>query len=428
MPRLLVIDDDEGILKLIRLALQPRGYEVITAENGTEGLNKVRVEQPDIVILDKMMPDMDGFEVARRLRREPGLAHIPILIITAASELSEKLDAFNAGADDVLIKPFEIDELAARLAALLRRAEAFKAAKTQSLESVENARLVAVHSLRGGNGCSSMAVNLGYGLHGLWQSPTLILDMVLVAGQVALMLNSSTRRTWANLSTIGEAEFDMEALESAVTRHDSGLHVLASPRDPSDAEQVTSRLVSKAIKLLQPRYEYMVADLPHDFSDITLDILETADTILLMLAPEIVSVRAASICLNTYEQLGLEKERIRLVLTQTVARSGLSGKQIEDALHRPISLVIPHSPVRYINAINSGVPILQSHPEHTISAQLEEFAFRLSKDSHQKIPPPAPSPAWHRVNDRLQLFSTGDRERRRGPLSQRLSQLFDSDR
>jgi pilus assembly protein CpaE len=426
MPRVLVIDDDEGILKLIEMALRPRGYEVISAVDGALGLNIIRNDRPDVVILDKMMPDMDGYEVARRVRREPSLAQIPILIITAAAELSEKLDAFNAGADDVLVKPFEIDELAARLAALLRRAEAFKlATQGQVAEVKHEAATLVVHSLRGGVGTSSLAVNLAYALRGLWDEPTVILDMVMVAGQVALLLNMSIRRTWADLAGVSEADFDVEALESGITNHDSGLSVMASPRQPSEAEQVSNELVRKSMGLMRPRYEYIVADLPHDFSDVSLDLLEEADTILLVLAPDIVSIRAASLCLNTYDQLGLDKNVVKLVLNQTMPRSGLAGKQIEDALQRPISLVIPYSPNLFVNAVNSGIPFLQSHPKHAISAQLEDYAFRLSKEKHQKTPPAAPSEAWRRSSRRLRIFDETESGKRRGPFKLRLGEMFD---
>jgi pilus assembly protein CpaE len=413
MPRVLVIDDDPGILNLVNTALNKRGYDVFTAANGTEGLNRIQDTKPDIVILDKVMPDIDGFEVARRLRREPDFAHVPIVILTGASQLGDKLDAFNAGADDYLTKPFEVDELAARLAALLRRAEAFKAAQTQGLEVVDTARLIAVHSLRGGIGSSSLALNLAYGLTNLWRTPTLLMDMVLSAGQIALMLNEAIKRSWSDLTAFDSANFDMEALEGILNQHRSGLHFIAAPKDPIDAEEVSSELIKRATSLLKPRYEYIIADLPHDFSDISLDTLDTADVILLILAPELVSIRAASVTLNTYSELGFEKEKIRLILNKTIKTSGLTAKQIEEALHHPISMVLPYSPKRFVGAINRGVPLLESHPTDPVSSQIEDFAFRLSKEAHQLIPPPAPGAAWHRVNKRLQLFDgQGDKEKR----------------
>ena len=404
MPRVLVVDDDEGMLKLIDVALSTRGYEIIKAKDGTEGLNIIRAEEPDIVILDKMLPGMDGFEVARRIRREPDFGHIPILMITAATELNVKLDAFNAGADDCLVKPFEIDELAARTAALLRRADAFKAAQSHAPDSVEVARLIAIHSLRGGIGSSSIAVNLALSLNNIWGKSTLLMDLVLVAGQVALMLNQSIRRTWTDLTAFSDEGFDMDAVEGIMNVHDSGMHFLAAPKNPYDAEQVSSEILSRTINLLMPRYDYIVADLPHDFSDNTLEMLEKSDYILLILAPDIVSVRAASLALNTYGQIGFNLEKVTLILNRTISKSGLNGRQIEEALHHPISVVLPYAPKQFVYSINSGIPIVENNPEGSVSALIEDLAFHLSKDSDQEIPPPSPSAAWNRVNKRLNLF------------------------
>lgn len=414
MPSVLAIDDDPGILKLIEKALSSRGYSVITAHNGTEGMNRLQADRPDIVILDKVMPDIDGFEVARRLRREPGFAHIPIVILTGASQLGDKLDAFNAGADDYLTKPFEIDELAARLAALLRRAEAFKAAQTQTLDTIDAARLIAVHSLRGGIGCSSMAVNLAYGFRALWRSPVLLMDMDLAYGQIALLLNESIKRTWSDLATFEDATYDIEALESIMNKHGSGLQFIAAPKDPIDADDVGGDMLKKAVRLLMPRFEYIVADIPHDFGVVSLDILESADYIVLMVAPEIVAIRAASVALNTYSELGFEKSKIKLVLNQTVTRTGLNATQIEEALNHPITMVIPNQSRAFLTAINSGIPLLQSHPEHVVSSLVEDFCFRLSKESHQLLPPPVPSPTWLRVNKRLKISGDKQDQSRRG--------------
>jgi pilus assembly protein CpaE len=414
MPRVLVVDDDPAILKLVQRALRPKGYDVLTATTGTEGLNQIQTENPDIVVLDKVMSDIDGFEIARRLRRDPSFTHIPIVILTGASELGDKLDAFNAGADDYLTKPFEVDELAARLAALLRRAEAFKAAKTQTLETVDVARMIAIHSLRGGLGCSTLAVNLAYSLNSLWGAPVILMDMVMSAGQITVMLNESIRRSWSDISAFDEGMYDLDALQSIMNRHESGLHFIAAPKDPIDAEEVSSEPIKRAVAMLKPRYEYIVADLSHDFSNITLDALEAADTILLLSAPDLVSIRAASVTLSTYEELGFEKEKIKLILNRTVAYSMLKAKQIEEALHHPISLILPYSPKQSVSAINSGIPILKSFPENPVSIQIEDFSFRLSKESHQLIPPPSPSEAWQRVNERLGLFGTRQRKDKRG--------------
>jgi len=151
----------------------------------------------------------------------------------------------------------------------------------------------------------------------------------------------------------------------------------------------------------------------------SLDMLDMADIIILLVAPEIVSIRAASVTLNMYEGLGFDPEKIRLVLNQSISHSSLTGIQIEEALRHPIELVIPHAPKMFVTAINSGVPWIHSQPDNQVSKLVEEFAFQLSKEIHQLIPPPSPSAAWHRVNKRLQLFGS-DREKTRKGLRDRL--------
>ena len=121
MAKILVIDDDLAINELIKVNLELHGYEVIQAYNGVEGFAKAKQEIPALIILDVMMPEVDGFTVAQRVRQNPETAEIPILMLTALSELNDKVNGFNIGVDDYLTKPFEIEELLVRVRALLKR-------------------------------------------------------------------------------------------------------------------------------------------------------------------------------------------------------------------------------------------------------------------------------------------------------------------
>jgi two-component system response regulator MprA len=116
--KILIIEDDEAILKVLQRVLSYEGYEVFKAINGQQGLNSARENRPDLVILDVMLPGMDGLEVCRRLRLGGSL---PILMLTAKDTIQDRVTGLDAGADDYLVKPFEVEELLARLRALLRR-------------------------------------------------------------------------------------------------------------------------------------------------------------------------------------------------------------------------------------------------------------------------------------------------------------------
>jgi two-component system response regulator MprA len=117
--RILVVDDDRSVRDALRRALTLGGYEVQTAEGGQDGLTRVATGAPDAVVLDVGMPDVDGLEVCRRLRGTGN--RIPVLMLTARDAVSDRIDGLDAGADDYLVKPFDVGELKARLRALLRR-------------------------------------------------------------------------------------------------------------------------------------------------------------------------------------------------------------------------------------------------------------------------------------------------------------------
>ena len=399
MSRILVIDDEPQYHKMIAHALEAKKYQLDFASSGTEGLTKAKAHRPDLIITDVIMPDIDGYEVTRLLRREPQFAHIPILVLTAQAGLQNKLKAFEAGADDHLTKPFEPEELSARLAALLRRAEV-PSPRALPGGVHEAARLIAVHSLRGGTGCSSLAVNLGVGLASLWESSTILIDLTMIAGQVALMLNATLKRTWADIATYSLAELDMDMLESIVGRHESGVSFIAAPTYPTQAETISSQTLDASLQMLRNHYDYIVADLPHNFDDIVIQTLDIADEILLTTAPDVASIRAAAAALDTYSKLNYPREKIKLILNATFPKHGLPKDKIEAALGIPVMVTIPYTPDRFVEAINFGQPLISSKPDEPIAGLLEDLAFYLSRDAQKKSRPENPTETWNRVYKR----------------------------
>jgi two-component system, OmpR family, KDP operon response regulator KdpE len=116
--KILIVDDEAGLRELVRINLEHEGYGVVQAENGLHGLEAVREERPDLVIMDVMMPEMDGWEACRKLRE---FSTVPVLMLTARVQSQDIVTGLDSGADDYLLKPFNMDELMARVRALLRR-------------------------------------------------------------------------------------------------------------------------------------------------------------------------------------------------------------------------------------------------------------------------------------------------------------------
>jgi len=137
-PRILVVDDEERMVRFIRLNLEHDGFRVIEAFNGTQAINKVRSNLPDLVLLDIMMPDLDGFEVLRIIRE---VTSVPVIMLTAKGEEDDRVRGLELGADDYVTKPFSPRELVSRVRAVLRRTETPTAAMHGLLEVDDRLKL-----------------------------------------------------------------------------------------------------------------------------------------------------------------------------------------------------------------------------------------------------------------------------------------------
>ena len=154
--------------------------------------------------------------------------------------------------------------------------------------------------------------------------------------------------------------------------------------------------------MLKGQYDYIVADLPHDFSEISLTALDFADLILMVATPDMASIRATAAALDSYNKLGYSKEKIKPLLNAIFPRSSLSKEKIESAMGMDFVASVPHVPDAVVEAINFGRPLVHDKPLEPISALLEDFAFFLSKKEHKKTKPENPTEAWNRVYKRHQ--------------------------
>lgn len=140
MVSVLVVDDDPEIIDLLRLDLELMGFHVDSANDGLNALKKAEAKLYDLIVLDVMMPKLDGFEVCKRIRANRASASVPIILLTAKGTIEDKIRGFNAGADDYLVKPFEFQELMVRMRALFRRTGTLnKDAATQKKDEILSA-------------------------------------------------------------------------------------------------------------------------------------------------------------------------------------------------------------------------------------------------------------------------------------------------
>jgi pilus assembly protein CpaE len=395
--KILVVDDSELITKLVRHHLTREGYQVMVAGDGPTGLKVAEEWNPDLVMTDVLMPEMDGFEMTRRLRKLKVTANTPIMIMTTMSNIADKQAGFEAGADDYITKPFEVAELSMRVQALLRRREPV-ASQGESAPG----QVIAVFGLRGGAGCSSLAVNLAVGLSRLWGAPTTLFDMALPVGLCDVMLQMKPRHNLGDLARHDVNDVDAEVIKGYLTQHESGLQLLGGVVEPQEADLVTDNLVSFLLEHLRSLSRYVVVDTAHTFSPPVLAVLDSADRIVMPITPDIGSVRLAVSTLKVFGMLGYQPDEVEVVVNWTFSKSGIPTERIEKAINHPVQMIIPYVPGRWSEAINMGRPVIDGSPETPLVAMLEDMVWRLSAAVDTGREPARPTPMWMRVSGRVE--------------------------
>src|SRR5450755_2988361 len=228
--KILIVDDDIDSLKLIGLMLQRQGYDISAASAGAQAITKAASESPDLVILDVMMPDMDGYEVCRRLRADPTTQGIPIIMFTAKTLVDDKVTGFEAGADDYLTKPTHPAELASRVKAVLARSAAARRSASDS------GLVIGVLGAKGGVGATTIAMNVAAGLG--QKESTIVADIRPGQGSLGLSLGLGRSAGMSNLLGRPAAEINARSIENELIAHTSGIRALLCTVRPKEAQGV----------------------------------------------------------------------------------------------------------------------------------------------------------------------------------------------
>lgn len=391
---ILIIDDDTDRAALTKIILNKAGYQCINAYDGEQGLNMARSTRPNLILLDLVMPGMNGFDVCIQLRKMPETIDTPVIFLTAKSETANKVKGLQVGADDYVTVPFERDELLLRVRALLRRAQA----SPQERQGGQPGKIIAVFNLRGGAGCTSLAVNLAVGLRNLWAQEVSLVDFSLPIGVANVYLNIRPQHSISELTDFPSELLDKELIEKHLTYHDSGIYLLGGIFEPANAEKVTDRHVGAVLDRMKDQFSYILVDTSHDFSPQTLTIFDKADEILIPVPPDIASLLLTKASMQIFGDLGYIEDKIRLVVNWTFKENGLSIEHIEEAFQHKISSLIQYD-TSVSAAISTGVPAILSESRNLV-ATLEDLAWDLSRPIEQLSFPDDPSDMWKRVSKR----------------------------
>lgn len=370
--KILVVDDDIDSLKLIGLMLQRQGYEVIAANAGYQALAKAQNERPDLIILDVMMPDMNGYEVCRRLRANPETNPIPIIMFSAKNLIDDKVAGFEAGADDYLTKPTHPDELAARVRQMLARAP-----KALPIEA-SRGETIGIIGAKGGIGTTTLAVNLAAALLTMPATetarPPIVADVRLGVGSLALMLGVRNPSGMANLLTRAASELQPNAIQRELVTHQTGLRALLSAYQPSEAQlnvsQDSALALVEGLRSLSPS---IVFDLGSRYDALTSRLIGVMDRVIVVVEPQNITLTMAQALIHEIEAQRRKSPEI-VVVTHSSAKSQIPWHEVEQHLEHDILAIISAAPEPLFHASEAGSPVVLHQPNTIIASQIIKLA------------------------------------------------------
>jgi pilus assembly protein CpaE len=362
MAHILVIDDDLDLLNMLRLMLERGDHRVTTTADGADGINKARELQPDMAIIDVMMPGLHGFQVCRMLREDPLTANMTILILTARAQPVDREAALAAKADDYMSKPVSPNELLAKVNEMLSR---------QRETGQPQQFMLTLMSLRGGVGVTSIAVNLAYSVQQSGAQACLV-DLAPTSGHVTLQLRLNPKVTWADWLR-NPADLNAQSIDKYLLTHESGLSVLAAPFVPPTDAQLPAEPFLKMLELLRDRFQRVIVDAPPVVNGAARAALQLADEIWLVLAPEVGSLQSTVALLRGLKALNVGDEKVALVANQTMPRTGLTQPAIEKALNRQVAAWLPYDEAQP-TAFGQGTPLMASQPDSPLAAAIRAIA------------------------------------------------------
>jgi len=386
--KVLIVDDiPETRDHLSRLLGLERDLDVAgTAGTGEEAIKVAMELRPDVIVMDINMPGMDGVAAAEIISQR--LPSCPIIMMSVHGEADQLKRAISAGAREFLVKPFSGDEFSASIRTVFERELARRVQFESSLPAVAAAvaptdvgdhQVVAVFSPKGGAGRTTIATNLAVALHKETGARVCLVDANLQFGDVGVLLNLNPKdRSIAETVETGEPDGDI--IDSCVIDHSTGIRVLLAPPSPEGADLVTPQYLRMIIEHLRIGHEYVVIDLPSGLSDLSLAVMDAADTILVLTALEITTIKNVRLFLEVAEQLEYARSKIRLVINRADAAQGIRIADVEASVRRPIDGTIVSDGRLSVLAVNRGVPFVVSHPDSVLSRDVTKLARTLAGD------------------------------------------------
>jgi CheY-like chemotaxis protein/MinD-like ATPase involved in chromosome partitioning or flagellar assembly len=376
--KILIVDDDPETVEFLKIILTRQGYQFISADNGVQAISMARREQPELIILDVMMPDIDGYEVARKLRTYPEIAATPILMFTAKAQVEDKVAGYESGVDIYLTKPTHPVELQANIKALLSQRRPSAGA------SGGQGHVVGVIAAKGGLGVSTTTLNLALSYHRKYNANVVAVELRPGQGSWAAELNFEDPCGLCNLLRMNASEITTASVENQLVTTPYGVRMILASNDTGDIDCISNleqyEAIIQHLSLLSP---LSVLDIGTNFFPAIDVVIDKCDEIIVITEPQPIAVKRTRTLIGELNNKGFGSAKVLTLVTLNHTRSDLtlSTSQIEEAINLPVALGIPPSTeMAYQSAVRS-IPICLVQPDSLVAQQFNNLAELVSARS-----------------------------------------------
>ncbi|MDX1688671.1 MAG: response regulator [Candidatus Promineifilaceae bacterium] len=373
--KILIVDDDPQLVQLIGYTLYSEGYQTVVAHSGEEALQLVGREQPDLVILDVMMPGMSGIEVCDILREDPETTNLPIIILSARTQVPHRIEGLQAGADEYLTKPISLKEMVARVDALLERTR-----RLRTDQVVRRGRVIGFIGAKGGVGTTTVAANVALAL-AAQEKKVAAVELRPSYGTFALHLGRTPVENMGELLSLEPERIDEEELTDRLAQHPSGLQVLYGPAPGNNYPTFSFDHARAIVNGLASMADYTIVDLPNQPSAASRAALHQCDFVVLVSESDPASVQSARATLQQLQAWEVNKGIIGLVVVHRVAPNGsMPASRIASDLGCWIIGEVPPDSEACLKALRQRSALVISQPESDASHALTTLAAELIEE------------------------------------------------
>lgn len=383
--KILIIDDDVDTLKLVGLMLQKQGYQIIASANGEQGLTQAEAENPDLILLDVMMPEMDGYEVAKHLRANSLTANTPILMFTAKTQLDDKITGFEAGADDYLTKPTHPTELIAHVKALLARSSKGKVSISPLAEE-KRSMTIGVLAPRGGQGVTTVAVNLGDALRIATKSDVIVAELRPGMGTLGPDMGEANPSVLTELLSANLSDMTRQKIQEKLYTHKTGLRLLFGSVQAKDGLLMNAPIMMEAlVNRMSYLTPYLVLDLGAGLTPLTQKLLPACNILLVLVEPVTNSVVHSRALITDLADLTGSKQNIHAIVVNRIrSDTQLNMTQMEELLGQAPLIAITPAPELLYSATRMKTTAITTRPDSLTAQQFTKLATAMLDFEKQK--------------------------------------------